>query len=83
MSTGFITLPAHRYDRVTRPMTDDPFGPTVEVELAQETILDLRHAAYLFREQLEESGQEGTAADMERARDALAEPLEETIRKED
>jgi len=48
MSTGFITLPAHRYDRVTRPMALDIRLTTgVSISADEASISDDRHTLQL------------------------------------
>lgn len=83
MSTPFITLRAHTSTWVTRPMTDDRFGPTVEVELTPEDLHDLAAAAFAHAEQLEDRGLQNYAEDMRYVRSIMTAEIDAIEEGED
>lgn len=58
-------------------MTNDRYGPAVEVELQKEDLHDLAAAAFAYAEQLESEGHSAYAEDIRYVRSIMTEQLDE------
>jgi hypothetical protein len=64
-------------------MTNDRYGPAVEVELQKEDLHDLAAAAFAYAEQLESDGMDSYAEDIRHVRSIMTEQLDEMDGQED